>query len=1055
MSDQSRWAFRVTLAVGIVVVLLVSSGPLATQAMAQTPSGPLHRSAALAACNAPGRCAPSVRPDATVHDLRITTLQSQAFAGLPVTFTATPPFGANLTSLSWWFGDGASVTNAGPLSATYAYPSPGLDYVYASGMDSGGATHDNFDGLLPLQVLSAHVGDALATVPDLSGHILANSSGGPQPTALIGAGASVTVSVVALAPPRAVATVIVGTGFAGTAAASAHAALSAETLQPDGASQVTLSFDAGQPAGLLTLTYWEQTSLAVNGSTVLSWNNYTFSVGVGMGGADFPHTAPANPAQLTVDQLGAPYTFDPAIDYEKYGVGALMNVYQTLIAANGSQTGSDPADFVPEIATCVPGSALCSSLYASSLVSGGQDFTFVISHVPQFYDPGSGSNWGVYPTDVVFSVARTLAYSTYPCVGCNNGWIIGQALLSTGSGQWDSGLHAGLNSTPGPIFASMTVNGTGCPATALSSEHGCVTFHANANGKLWPEFLALIASPMGGSITPCGWFSASAQGLGLPFWTEGNISGSGDQPCEVPGVGGFGVSVGSMPPMGWDQYEINGGITPLYAMAGSGPYYASQVVAGTSYTLQTNPAYAQNPDCTYAGCQPAAGSYIGSVLVSANADPSVGPRAVAAGTADLAEFPPNGTSTLPALAMAGIAGVRSTPSLQESFHALNLAYDPVGAQAITGVTYTAPSTFLSDVNLRQFLIHSFSYSGMQRDQFTAQGLQYRFPYGGAIPSFMDGNTPTNVSWPSGDPDPGAADVGSAAWWWNLTSHDSDAGLSCQSTSPCSFPAPYVTGDSTELQVLQNWSSTVRTLSGGAIVPLVTNVSYLTIVISAIFMGPYANAFPIYPLGWAPDFADPTDYVTPLYQPDSTFTYGDTVAEQLALSTYNSSLCRPELTYYSSLTTPIPDDCQGAAYAAMSVALPQAASLPNGATRNLLYNEIEQVAERLGLYGSDGQLNTVSGFAGWIDPESVTVNPVLNAIPWYQVRGLAGPATPLSVRGPLADLNPVPVAQTTNLDGLATGGTPGYAYSWSGLPPGCSSTALPTLACTPSSAGSYL
>jgi hypothetical protein len=46
-------------------------------------------------------------------------------------------------------------------------------------------------------------------------------------------------------------------------------------------------------------------------------------------------------------------------------------------------------------------------------------------------------------------------------------------------------------------------------------------------------------------------------------------------------------------------------------------------------------------------------------------------------------------------------------------------------------------------------------------------------------------------------------------------------------------------------------------------------------------------------------------------------------------------------------------------------------------------------------------------------------------------------------------------QATTMTATAEGGLPGYAYVWSGLPPGCTAPAVGTsLSCTPSTAGSY-
>lgn len=49
---------------------------------------------------------------------------------------------------------------------------------------------------------------------------------------------------------------------------------------------------------------------------------------------------------------------------------------------------------------------------------------------------------------------------------------------------------------------------------------------------------------------------------------------------------------------------------------------------------------------------------------------------------------------------------------------------------------------------------------------------------------------------------------------------------------------------------------------------------------------------------------------------------------------------------------------------------------------------------------------------------------------------------------------IDLGQTTKLTAGVSGGSGGLSYAWSGLPPGCSASNLPTLSCTPSAAGSF-
>ena len=88
---------------------------------------------------------------------------------------------------------------------------------------------------------------------------------------------------------------------------------------------------------------------------------------------------------------------DPAIDYESVGYEPILNVYQTLVSYNGSLTGPTYQSFVPELATCVPGSPACSALYSGNNLINGVNYTFVINSKSQFYDPRDGQPLGRLP----------------------------------------------------------------------------------------------------------------------------------------------------------------------------------------------------------------------------------------------------------------------------------------------------------------------------------------------------------------------------------------------------------------------------------------------------------------------------------------------------------------------------------------------------------------------------------------------------------------------------------------------------------------------------------
>ncbi|HYA11059.1 MAG TPA: hypothetical protein VEH10_05265, partial [Thermoplasmata archaeon] len=274
-----------------------------------------------------------------------------------------------------------------------------------------------------------------------------------------------------------------------------------------------------------------------------------------------------HPGVLSVYDVypGGATTEDPAVAYDTVSYEPILNVFETLVTYNGSSSTS----YIPVLATCVPGTAQCTHDYGQSLVANngkGQPvyWTFVIDPAAKFYDPATTNSWGVYPTDVMFSIAREMAYSEAIGVGNTPGWLIAQALLPNGSGSFDGGVHAPYNTTPADILGSMLINDTNyCPAVAMTNAHGCITFVADGAGGPWPFFMQLIGDGFMG-VLPCGWYSNSAQGAGVPGWAA---PASADSSCLLPNGGTTTQSslwtsyLAGLNPTSWDAFEENLGAT--------------------------------------------------------------------------------------------------------------------------------------------------------------------------------------------------------------------------------------------------------------------------------------------------------------------------------------------------------------------------------------------------------------------------------------------------------------------------------------------------------------
>jgi hypothetical protein len=448
--------------------------------------------------------------------------------------------------------------------------------------------------------------------------------------------------------------------------------------------------------------------------------------------------------------------------------------------------------------------------------------------------------------------------------------------------------------------------------------------------------------------------------------------------------------VASIPPTAWDSYQLVGsGTNPpsgslgnmISSMVGSGPFYLSAYQPGTSYTLQANPAYAPNEFCTWTNCMPKAGDTVKKVEVTWETDLAQGEQAIAAGVADTAGIPGTDNALLLQLIQEGKVNALSVPTLSIFFYPFNFFFNLAGAQKYTTNPITVNQDWFSYLGMRQFFATAYPYQTILSTVLTQDGIQSGFNYGGAIPQFMANYYASNVSWPQLDPGNACAGSGAngpscASWWWTQITtpsspyYDPEA-AACSTSAPCQLPLIGETGSPPLDEQDALWASSISSLSDGKVKVTATDINFITLVVNSLFSTPENNPMPVFTLGWSPDYPDPTDYVTPLYYPDSTYTYSDTVYEQMGL--YNGSGCSQDFYYYAALTTPVSQACQGAAYNLMTNALLKAAVLPVGPARVLLYNQAEHIANQLALYVYQYQSNAQFALASWVNVASINTN----------------------------------------------------------------------------------
>jgi len=891
------------------------------------------------------------------------------------------------------FGDGTNATSS-TATFTHTFTSAGVYIVSAKAL-VGSTWHDNLDNLLVVTITPSFTGNVNGTLPAVRGTIVSNTTSTSSPTGVLSTGGKLEVQGVYTSNASASGWVYIPPTITASCGTSCVTSTSITASGQPGV-DATVTFGT---AGVYTITYNAGSQLGASKSTQdYVWTAYVSSpsgVPVGAPPSISPHK---NQLIIYENAPGGATSLDPSVDYETVGYEAIEAVYEPLVDYNGSSAGPAPSQFVPVIASCVPDTAGCTSLFGNDLQSG-YNWTFVISAAPHFYDPAHPSaSWGVWPTDVVFSQARAMALANP--LGDTAGWIEAQAML-TGpkTSSYDTGLHYPFNNTPYHILSSMTINESGaCPSIATTDTalyHGCVTFHADGWGAYndgplgWSNFLDYMTIQSAGAIMSCGWMTAN--GGGLPGWNTG-VTGAGDMPCAAPPAPGTATSP-TIADTAWDFYPIDFlftnypcGNSPVSCgeMVGTGPYYLSGYVVATSYSLKANPNYQANPNCgwTYVegvnACYPQPGAYVASVDVTWESDPSLtaGLQGMQAGVVDFAGFH---LSTQAALALQFVQQHKATltigPTLSVDFWPFNFDFNSTAVASYPTGPITVPSDWFSILGVRQLFSTSYDYTTTEKTLYTVDGIQGGITYGGAVPHFMSDYFPTNISWPVADPTLNYSSTLSPAYWWAALTTPSFAGgayyspvaAACSQASPCQVPLFLQTGAPALDQAGALLAQNVLTYTNKSVIVHTLDINFATLVANSLGSGAYTGPMPFYRLGWAADYAAPDDYWIPLYYPNSTYTDSDTVYQQTHAASYDHAYCSSNpVTYIAAVN----DSCQGAAYDAMQALFIQTYLTSDHAQQVLLYNMGEHIAKNLALYIYTFQATNIWLQAPWINGGSI-------------------------------------------------------------------------------------
>jgi hypothetical protein len=948
-----------------------------------------------------------------------TYAQVAAGASVPATVGVTGSETVKSFQVTWAPGQ----TTTGPTgSFAYTYASPGLYTVFANVTTASGAVHTGTGNLIAIKVNPSAPSIGSGYFPAVSVS-LTNGSGGPYPW--IGAGGSVTVN-----------------GSYSVAPADGLYSTVAPTLTvPAGAVQSALISGPSFASAKYTFAnpgYFPITLVApVTGPTGTVYQNYTWGVyvgataaGLGCAACKAPQQSSPHPNTIVSYSIaaGGALTLDPAADYYSVGYEVDQAIDESLVLFNGTDSGQSPSNFVPEAATCVPGSPQCAALYGGNTLVQGSNYTFAIDPAAHFYNPYSGKSREVYPSDVMFSIIRAILYTQVETgTGYYVGFDIAGPLIpyaglspSDVSPTWDLGpgaapIHYPYNNTPFWTFNAFAVNDTAyCPAAAMAA-NGCITLHADADGVAWPALLQILSIISVDGIQEAGWYTS--QGANVPGFICS--SANPDLPCLLPGGvtsttnPAFEAAVTAMAPTAWDPEEnagYSGYPDPVPAVGfsevGSGPYYLAYANPGVGYVLKANPSYQPPSGCKgQVGCLPDVGGYVPNVIRYWGSDDTIGISEVEAGYADTASFESSHYPLLLSLIQNGQFGLINFPTTTTTNLAFNLHINVALLASYDTNPINLPADAFSYEGLRATLEYAYPYLTAQSAGNVISGVDLGNPFGGFLPSsepaFYDAKVPwpnyNNVTGQFGNPNVGSASTpGTSAWYWAQATtagtplYDPEL-AAFSSSNPLIVPViGFVVSPGINAQEMA-WGNSVTSITGGVI-------KFQQILLPSAgeeytYLSPGQVPWTIWWIGWGPDYPAPVNNWQGAYGP-GLWGSADALYQTLAYDDYggdfNDSTCghsNPTLVnmeYWANYPNQvIPQICQGTALNVTTYFANQATYTSDLATATQDWNLVQAVYNNLQLTIGIEQRNVAFSFAPWINPSTINQNSIIGGgSEWY-------------------------------------------------------------------------
>ncbi len=502
-------------------------------------------------------------------------------------------------------------------------------------------------------------------------------------------------------------------------------------------------------------------------------------------------------------------TLDGAIGYDTVSYELMSNIYQYLVQYNGSSNGS----FFPELATNLPSAA------NGEISSNNMNYTFTIRANATWQD---GTPVTAY--DVYYSFVRTLLFDAGQ--PGTPGWIIAQVLL------------------PGDYYTSNTYQNI---TTALTYDNSTnsITFHFVAPET--PTYIFQLLASSGDFIMNANWLIA--HGAGITFTQAG-----------------FNAYKAQGNAVNYNQY------VQFHAMA-DGPYMIEYVSPGSEVVLVANPDF-QSPGPWYPAAKE---TTVNIVYVSTYNTAVLNLESGSAQTA--AGIPTTVWSQVLAMQNNHIINIYPVPTLDIYWFNINANVNLTMLSALYP-TSNLPATLFTSLAMRQVLSYTFNYQYYINQQLGNKVYNTIFGanYAGMLPTGMLYAQNLSNLVAAGAPAPTFDLITAHHYWSQFINSSANAVFGITSNGmyngkQLSFPIITFDQDPVDEAAAATWASNLSQVIFGTSADSgqfpVAPTSFVNLL---GYMVQGQNPAPIYELGWAPDYPNPTDYMGPMALPINSSTY---------------------------------------------------------------------------------------------------------------------------------------------------------------------------------------